>query len=136
MSDDMVRLQPRYSLKQAVERFFPNGPLTVGSLRTEIKRGRLQVSRVAGKFLVTEAAIAEMLEACEECQIPEKPPVSTSDAVTADRRPGSSSTERLKLAQAAAHSIATELKKRSPSILRKSTSPPVPFRRENSGSPK
>src|SRR5215468_10017807 len=60
----LVRLEPRFSLKQAIEKFFPNGPLRVASLRTEIRKGRLRPTRVAGKDLVTEADIAEMLERC------------------------------------------------------------------------
>ena len=101
-----------------------------------IRNGHLRVARVAGKILVTEAAIAKMLEASEQCPTPEKPLDSTSDTGKDERQSGPSSTERLKSAQAAANSIAAELRKPSPNTSRKNMSPPVPFRRENCGSPR
>ena len=61
-----------FTLQEAVERFFPAGHVTVRSLRTEIKKGRLCITEVAGKFLVTERAIAEMLEKCR-CLVEQKP---------------------------------------------------------------
>ncbi len=57
-------VEPHYTLKQAAEKFFPTGPLTAASLRNEIKKGRLQATMPAGKLLVTETAIAEMLARC------------------------------------------------------------------------
>ena len=57
-------VEPHYTLKQAAEKFFPNGPLTAASLRNEIKKGRLHAVMPAGKLLVTETAIAEMLVLC------------------------------------------------------------------------
>jgi len=131
----LVKLEPRYSLKQAIEKFFPNGPLTAASLRTEIRKGPLRPTRVAGKDLVTEADIAEMLERCA-CPTPARVLVSTSDAAKAASQCGPSSTSRLKSAQAAANAIAQELRKPSPNISPKNTRPPVPLRQGNSGSPK
>src|SRR4029077_11568074 len=135
-NDQISRLEPRYSLKQAVAQFFSNGPLTVASLRTEIRKGHLRVERVAGKVLVTEAAVAEMLEKCEQCLARAKPLDSTLDGAKVEERSGPSSTARLKLAQAAANSITAELQKPSPNTARKNMSLPVPFRRENCGSPR
>ncbi len=62
MKELTLTVEPHYTLREAVERFFPGGCITVRSLRTEIRKGRLRVTEVAGKFLVSESAIAEMLE--------------------------------------------------------------------------
>lgn len=59
-------MEPVYSLAEAVDRFLPGGVWTVSSLRTEIRKGRLQVERIAGKFGVTESAIEEMRKLCRE----------------------------------------------------------------------
>ena len=47
-------------LTEAVELFWPHGPLTVASLRTEIRKGRLRASRVAGRLFVTPNDIQRM----------------------------------------------------------------------------
>jgi len=59
-------LERRYTLKQAVAKFYPDGPITVSSLRTEIRKGRLEIERIAGRICVTQADIAKMLERCRE----------------------------------------------------------------------
>ena len=69
---DVERL---YTLKEAVAAFFPGGNWTVASLRTEIRNGRLEPIRFAGKFGVTKSAIGEMLVKCREKQ---KAPASGS----------------------------------------------------------
>jgi hypothetical protein len=56
--DDPVPLQV------AAEIFFPAGGVTEQSLRTEIRKGRLAVERIAGKDFVTKRAIDEMRERC------------------------------------------------------------------------
>ncbi|MBB3020402.1 hypothetical protein FHR70_003483 [Microvirga lupini] len=53
------------SLGEAVALFWPDGPLSVSSLRTAIRDGRLPVSVVAGKFFVTPLA----LRALSNCQV-------------------------------------------------------------------
>jgi hypothetical protein len=53
-------VEPHYTLRQAAEKFFPNGPLTASSLRNEIRKGRLHAVMPAGKLLVTETAIGLM----------------------------------------------------------------------------
>lgn len=48
------------TLPEAVALFWPNGPLTVTSLRTAGHEGSLAITAVAGKFFVTPAAIRAM----------------------------------------------------------------------------
>lgn len=50
-------LEEPLTLAEAVALLFPEGPLTVASLRTEIRKGRLRFSRVAGRLFVSRAAI-------------------------------------------------------------------------------
>jgi hypothetical protein len=103
-------VEPVFTLKQAVEKFFPNGPLTVASLRHEIRKGRLQATMPAGKLLITERALVEMLERCRVQ--PSNRILSASERLAACSS-GSSETERIARAQAAASALMT--KKRSAS---------------------
>ena len=48
------------TLAEAAAVFWPDGPLTVRSLRTEIAKGSLTAERIAGKVFVTPAALKEM----------------------------------------------------------------------------
>jgi hypothetical protein len=48
------------TLPEAVGVFWPSGPLSVSTLRTAIRAGRLEVSVVARRHLTTPAAIARM----------------------------------------------------------------------------
>jgi hypothetical protein len=59
-----MSLEPHYSLSQAVERFFPDGPITVSSLRNAIRAGELQATMPQGKLLVTEVWLCEWLNRC------------------------------------------------------------------------
>ena len=112
MNDRASNVEPHYTLKEAVERFFPGGHITVRSLRTEIKKGRLHVTEVAGKFLVSESAIARMLEACA-CREPDKlRDFISSDEHRRARTYGSSETERLASARAAIETTFEAQKKR------------------------
>ena len=97
-----LAVEPHYTLQEAVDPFFPGGRITVRSLRTEIKKGRLQVTEVAGKFLVSESAIAEMLERCRQCPAAGTLPTFTSANDADDLLSGRSETERMRSAQAAA----------------------------------
>lgn len=106
----MSQFERRYTLKQAVDRFFPEGPLTVSSLRTEIRKGRLVVERIAGKIVVTEAAIGGMMERCREDQ---RGQGFTLEDVAAESESGSSSGWDLKKAQAAARATVMALKENS-----------------------
>ena len=62
----MGDMEPLYTLKEAVEKYFPGGTITVAALRTEIRKGRLIPERIAGKFCVTESAIRRMRKLCRE----------------------------------------------------------------------
>ena len=48
------------TLTEAVAVFFPEGPLSVASLRTEIRKGRLRASKVAGRLFVTPADLRSL----------------------------------------------------------------------------
>ena len=48
------------TLPEAAALYWPRGPLGVSSLRTAIRDGVLDATRIAGKLLVTPAAIAAM----------------------------------------------------------------------------
>jgi hypothetical protein len=52
--------QELMNFKEAIALFWPAGPLTIHSLRTAHRQGQLGVAVIAGKFLTTKAAIAEM----------------------------------------------------------------------------
>jgi hypothetical protein len=47
-------------LPEAAALMWPNGPLTVSSLRTAVRDGQLQVVVVAGKILTNRAALRKM----------------------------------------------------------------------------
>lgn len=103
MSEHVATIEPVYTLKQAARKFFPDGPLTVASLRNEIRKGRLQACMPAGKLLVTESALVEMLE---KCRVNVSHP--TCSSISKDQIgpfSGASETERLAHAQAALKQI-------------------------------
>jgi hypothetical protein len=99
---------------------FPDGSMTRSGLRREIRKGRLESERIAGKQYVTLAGINRMRQQCREDR---KAPASTSANDVAVNPSGSYSTERLRSAQAAAQMIANGLKGFSPNISDESTSP-------------
>jgi hypothetical protein len=111
MSNTHSSVEPVYTLKQAVEKFFPNGTLTVASLRNEIKKGRLRATMPAGKLLVTERAIAGMLKRCRVN--PSHHDSTSSDPSGIANRFGKSETERIEEAQASIRATGELLKKRS-----------------------
>ena len=59
--DDWADDEPM-TLKEAVAVFYPHGPLTVSSLRTEIANGRLATAKVAGRYYVTPANLKALFE--------------------------------------------------------------------------
>lgn len=85
------------TLAEAAALFFPEGPLTVSSLRTAARAGRLAIAKVAGKDLTSPRAVKALVKPC----LAEKPnrPASGSAPTT---EAGSSSIEAGKSAQAAA----------------------------------
>ena len=112
-------MDPVYTLKQAAERFFPNGPLTVASLRNEIRKGRLQATMPAGKLLVTERALVEMLQ---RCRVAPSHHDCTLNARSADAVPcGLSATERIERAQASIRATERLLKNILPATSMKNT---------------
>jgi hypothetical protein len=100
--------------------FFPDGSMTASGLRREIRKGRLESERIAGKQYVTLADINRMRVQCRD--VP-KVPASTIANAEAVKPSGSYSTERLRSAQAAAQVIANGLKGFSPNISDENTSP-------------
>lgn len=132
----MSTVVPHYTLKEAASRFLIGNGLGVSALRTEIRRGNLRVTVVAGKFLVTEADVAAMLEACRKCPDPEKPHGSTCAPAPAAPRSGSSETERLSKARSATKMIVEELKKPSAATSARNTSRPTRLQPANSSSTK
>ena len=79
------------TLVEAVAVFWPDGPLTVRSLRTEISRGSLTAERIAGKDLVTPTALKEMRQRCRARRTRHDSTFANEkDAI----RSGSSSTQR------------------------------------------
>lgn len=86
------------TLAQAVEQCFPLGGVTVSTLRTEARKGRLVTERIAGKDFVTRRAIDEMRARCREQG---SRPVSKSAPKQTDERSGSSETDNGIDAQAA-----------------------------------
>lgn len=110
MDDLQPKVERHYTLQEAIEHFFPGGHITVASLRTEIRKGRLQATEVAGKFLVSESAIAEMLE---KCRVLPSSPILLANERQPVPSSGLSETERIARAQAAASALMT--RKRSES---------------------
>src|ERR1700694_398744 len=98
MNDRPTSLEPVYTLTQAAEKFFPDGPLTAASLRNEIQKGRLQATMPAGKLLITESALVEMFERCRVHGNLRDSISSARNAV--GRQSGSSAIERIERAQA------------------------------------
>lgn len=101
-----------YPLVEAVRRFFPAGGVTPRSLRTEHANGNLALTIIAGRYFVTESALAAMLRRrTHTCPAAAKPRASTSDGAEAAPTNGSSSTEHARSARAAAEQSVTELKR-------------------------
>lgn len=89
-------------------------------LRTEARKGRLDLIRVAGKDYVTAEAIREMER---KCRVTPKEPTSDSRSEPTDRHPpGSSSTADASAALASAVTALKKLKKRLPTILQPDSS--------------
>ena len=107
-----------FTLKEAVETFFPGGTWTVTSLRTEIRKGRLRPMRIAGKLCVTASSIREMLAQCRERPVLH---VSTSGPDRAEVGTTSSSIVDENLALAAARMSANRLKSHSRVTSQRST---------------
>ena len=110
------------TLVEAAAVFFPNGPLTLSSLRTAVCAGQLAVARVAGKDLTTPKAIKQLVTPCLAAKQNRPAYISAQNVI--DRGPGSSLTAVGKSAQAATRKRLKELRMRSKSISPPDTSPP------------
>ena len=105
------------TLFEYVAVFYPRGPLTVASLRTEIRKGRLPASDFAGKLFITPAQVRALFRQ-KRCPATPKVPGSTSErggSAAGSRSPTSTSseTEALRSAQAAAQIALLRLSKPS-----------------------
>lgn len=58
---DQWRGDEPITLKEAVALFFPEGPLTISSFRSAIRRGELSWMKLAGKMFTTPDAVREMM---------------------------------------------------------------------------
>lgn len=103
-------------LDLAIKRHMPDSGITARTLQREARRGRLVVTRIAGKDFVTEAALQEFIDLC---QTRRADPGSISVSAAADQACTLSETERLSALQASALTEAQALKKRSPAMQRK-----------------
>lgn len=54
------------TLREAVQLFFPDGPLTLSGLRTAARDGDLAVRRIAGKMLTTKESVLAMGKCARE----------------------------------------------------------------------
>lgn len=92
----------------------------LSELRTERRKGRLKVMRIAGKLRSTDSAIREMRRLClEELKAPD---CTSGEPGPTRSQPGSSSTGDVKRAQDALQATVRALKKRSPTTSPTNTS--------------
>jgi hypothetical protein len=105
---------------------YPDGSMTASGLRREAARGRLAIERTAGKDYTTLGAIRTMRNLCRreargrDCGSGEHAATDERGSRTAPS--GSSETETIKRAQAAARMIVQELKGHSPNTSTGNTS--------------
>lgn len=102
------------TLAEACEVFF-RGRLTKSSLRTEAKKGNLEIIRIAGRDFVTKNGINRMVEKCREKQNQQG---SGSDLTPGS---GSSKTETSASAQNALRLMLKQRKQSSQSISHQNT---------------
>jgi hypothetical protein len=81
------------TLFEAAALFWPEGPLTVTSLRTAVRDEKLAVAEIAGKLLTTKTAIVEM----STCSI--RRDEELRESAPAKKRPGSVREMRMNRAQ-------------------------------------
>src|ERR1700681_2994341 len=109
-SPELIRPDTPLRLNIAASLGYPDGSMTASGLRREAARGRLVIERIAGKDYTTLANIERMRELC---RVEPSPLASTSENATAERRPGSFSTQERKFARARAQRTSERLKRRS-----------------------
>lgn len=115
----MTEGTPRlFRLSEAIATFFPNTGLQERDLRREAKRGRLVLIRIGNREYVTEAALREMLEVCQERKAH---PGSGPNAGQEGKQSGTSSTAAEKSALAFLNETLQQPKGRSRATSRKNT---------------
>src|SRR5262249_51553019 len=98
-------------LSIAAELEFPDGTVTVSTLRGEAAKGRLQIWRIGNKDFTTRRALRDMKN---QCVLPSHPASSYAKPGKAIAgRSGLSRTSAAKSAQALAKASARQLKQRS-----------------------
>ena len=102
-------------LDLAVELAFPDGSVTVRTLRTERDKGRLVTWRMGRREYTSLVEIGRMIDRCRDDQ---RGRASGSTSGRAATRSGSSSTVGVRSAPDAARAIAHRLKRRSPNTSR------------------
>src|SRR5262245_20677231 len=118
--DDPLRLEVAAALA------FPDGSMTASGLRKEASRGRLVIERIAGKDYTTLSAIDEMRELCRRNASPRgcgsNLRGATPPARSSDLRHGTSKTETIERARAAARAMLTAQRTPSQNTSTESTS--------------
>ncbi len=111
------------TLVEAVAVFFPQGPLTLSSLRTAVASGTLEIAKVAGKDLTTPRAIRKLVK--PSCRAAKPSRHDSGSEKTKDA--GSSSIDQResdgRSAQVAAATMLMALRKRSKPISADGTQP-------------
>lgn len=110
--------EPLYSLADAVAKLDPEGrlKLTTRALVTEIVKGRLVATKIAGRRFVSHSDLLAFIESCR-CPVPTPAPASSSSsrATTPRRSTSSAGTSADQNASAQqALTIAQRLKRSSP----------------------
>jgi len=110
---DAITSSTPLRLTVAARLAFPDGSVSVRTLRLEASRGRLVIERIGNKDFTTLAAIEAMRELC---RVPPNPRASICANERAERPAMSSSTVDVKSARALASRTSEALKKRSAAI--------------------
>jgi len=84
--DDQITDTIPVPLAAAVRVFFPHGGMTVSGLRSEARKGRLKVLKIANKSFVTKNAIDAMLQECVESVPAPAPPAMKAQPPTDEAR--------------------------------------------------
>ena len=105
------------TLAEAIAVFYPNGPVTASSLRTEYHKHRLPLAEVAGRFYVTPANLKALFEPrilpCPESQKDLASTFAPPGATVGPGRSTSSAMAERKSALASARTSLRALKKPS-----------------------
>lgn len=124
------------TLKEIIAVFYPNGPLAISSLRSEIRRGGLPNVKVRSKYLLTPAQLRGLFEPSKhQCHVDQRAQGSTYVKAAQTRsqtRSELSETDRKRSAQAALRIALAKPNRPSPNI---SPLNGPPIRLEQTGEP-